>query len=722
MANKDKIKGLTVKIGADTSELSQALKKPNQEAASLQSKLNAVEQALKVDSSNIEILNQKFRLLEKSIGANQDKLDLLKKAQKEFVDSGKDIDSDEYIELQRLIATTTQKINKLKTSQDAVSVSLEKIGQGASEVNDVKNKVQALDNAMEDAEKSSNNLGDALKGAFLGAGIVEGIEGIYNAMSDTVDESKEYIKIMTSLETSSKAAGYTAEETTEAYNRLYGVLGDDQTTATTIANLQAIGLSQEYLIKMLDGAVGSWSRFGDSIPIDGLSESINESIRCAKITGNLADVINWCGESEDAFNEKLAKTTSDVERANLVLELFTKNGLIESADAWRENAKELVESNNATSTMQKATSKLSKTMLPFLSKMKNGTANALLGLSDLLDGSKEFDDFCDDIIDSFEDMLPDIVKKGKDIIDGLGEGIADAMPDLLENLLDVVQESGDFLLDQIPVFIDVGFNFLSNLVKGITDSLPVMIQKLPLIITTFSNVINQNFPKILAKGGELLLQLLSGILNAIPTLIENIPQIIQAIVSVITAYNWLNLGKTIITGLGNGIKNMVSWIREQAGNITTSLLNKFKSTSLYDVGSNLIKGLWNGINSVKDWILNKISGFTSSILNGIKGFFGIHSPSKVMADEVGKFLPAGIGEGITKNKELALSPLHKLQKEMSTSFNPDMTATINKSLTTYSTFVIETPVQLTLDGKVVYNNFIKRVTRANATQLTFQGG
>lgn len=718
---KDKLKGLTIEIGGDTSDLSDALKSPNKEASDLQSKLKAVEDALKLEPTNIDILDQKFRLLGKSIDANESKLELLKAAQKKFVDEGKDIDSNEYIELQKQIAQTTSKIEKLKNSQIDVANSFNKMDSAASSVNKVEKEVKQLEDAMDDAEQSSFSLGDALKGAFIGSGIVEGIEAIYGTISDTVEESKEYIKIMASLETSSKDAGYTAEETKDAYNSLYEVLGDDQSTATTVANLQAIGLSQENLMSLLNGTIGAWAKYGDSIPIDGLAEAVNETIKVGQVTGTFADVLNWAGVSEDEFNNKLANMSSETERANAVLDLFASQGLTESADAWRENAKELVESNNATAKMQKVTSKLSKVMLPFLSKMKGGFADSLLGITDLLDGSKSFDEFCDDIIDSFDDILPDIVKKGEDLLENLGEGISDSLPDLFSTLLDVVQSSGDYISDIAPELIDSGFKLLSNLVKGITDSLPVMIQKLPVIITTFANVINNNFPTILKKGADILWQLITGIIGAIPTLVANLPKIFEAFSSSLMAFNWLNLGKNIITFLGNGIKNMTSWIGSKASEIGTSILNKIKGINLYDIGSNLIKGLWNGINSVKNWILNKISGFTSSILKGIKDFFGIHSPSKVMADEVGKYLPAGIGEGILSNMDLALSPLEKLKREMTTSFDPNVSATVNKTLNANTTIVVESPIELNLDGKVIYANVVRRITHANSSQLAFQG-
>lgn len=295
------------------------------------------------------------------------------------------------------------------------------------------------------------------------------------------------------------------------------------------------------------------------------------------------------------------------------------------------------------------------------------------------------------LISSFLTQAPLLLSQGMTMVAQLSQGLVQGIPNLISSALTMIQTFATNLANQAPVIIQKGFEMLSNLVQGILNALPVMIQQLPQIITTFANIINDNFPTILMKGAELLLQFIKGILSAIPTLIANIPQIIQAIISVILAYNWLNLGKQIIQFFGNGISKMVSFVSSKAGGIFNTVVNALKNlpqtlmnlaknmiskfgksitnatgtvkgavkgvfnaiingfkslpSQMASIGTNLVKGLWNGIGNVKDWILGKIKGFGSSILNGIKSFFGIHSPSKVLADEVGKFMPMGIEVG-----------------------------------------------------------------------------
>ena len=764
---KSKIAGLTIEIGGDTTQLSKALKEPNSQASDLESKLKAVDQALKFDPENTEILEQKFRLLGQAIDTNERKLQMLKTAQEQFKASGKDIDSSEYIELQRQIALTTNKVDQLRKQRIDMMVD-------TSEVKEANNALDDMEKNMDDVEKSSSTFRDALKGAIVGSGIVEGIKGLTNSLLDMAEASKENIKIMSSLEVSSKLAGYSATETSETYNQLYGVLGDNQTAATTTANLQALGLEQDKLRQITEGAIGAWAKYGDSIPIDGLAESINETVKTATVTGNFADVLNWAGTNEDDFNAKLQKANSTSERANIVLQELTKQGLIKSADAWRENAGALVDANEAQAEFEQATSQLSQVVLPITSKIQSGLANMLKPLADLITGNISFEQFSTQmsnglmsIMTSITTLAPQFIQKGLEILTNISLGFAQGFPVFLSNVLTLIQNFGNYLTQNAPTIIQKGFEILSNLVQGIINALPVLISQVPQIITTFANVINDNFPIILMKGAELLWQLITGILSAIPDLIANIPQIIEAIVSSIMAFQWLNLGKNIMNFFGNGIKSMRGWIETQGKEIFNNVLkwlkdlpkkllnlgktmiqnfgNSIKNTTgtvggavkgvlnavinglkslpskMISIGKDLVRGIWNGIGDMTGWIIDKIGGFADSVVDSICSFFGIASPSKVMKKLVGKNIAAGIGVGIEDNENLALNPLRQLEKEMTSSFNPNVAASVTQALNYNGTITVESPIQVDLDGKPIYNNVVRRITKNQGNRMAFQG-
>lgn len=288
--------------------------------------------------------------------------------------------------------------------------------------------------------------------------------------------------------------------------------------------------------------------------------------------------------------------------------------------------------------------------------------------------------------------IPMLIELGAEMLTKLGDGIGNNLPALTNKALDALDGFADMLTKNLPTLLKAGISFITNLVKGIMNSLPVLIEKGPVIITKFANIINKNMPTILKAAVNIILTIVKGLIKAIPTLVKNIPKIITAFVAVWEAFNWLALGKKAITflkdgilkmvgavksagksvltgatdalkslpgklmefgkngikSLGSALSNGVSTVKTKAASILKGIVSTFKPDSLVSIGKDLIKGLWNGISDMSGWIADKINGFSKGVLKGIKKFFGIHSPSKVMRDEVGKQLVLGMAEGITE--------------------------------------------------------------------------
>lgn len=269
---------------------------------------------------------------------------------------------------EKAIQNKRNQLNQAKTSLNNYKKGLE----------EVEEKLKSGSARMQDYAKKLDNLGEKAKsaGEKMG-GVSTAAAGLAGAVAATVPATAEYRKIMASLESSSELAGYSAEETEQIYRSLYGVLADDQTAATTTANLQALGLSQEQLQNMLNGTIGAWAKYGDSIPIDGLAESINETAKTATVTGTFADVLNWAGTSEDAFNAKLANCRNESERANLIMQELANQGLMQAGRKWQENNANLVAGNQATADFQQATAELAETVAPIVTQITQIVAGLL---------------------------------------------------------------------------------------------------------------------------------------------------------------------------------------------------------------------------------------------------------------------------------------------------------------------------------------------------------
>jgi TP901 family phage tail tape measure protein len=204
-----------------------------------------------------------------------------------------------------------------------------------------------------------------------------------------------------------------------------------------------------------------------------------------------------------------------------------------------------------------------------------------------------------------------------EMINGLADGIAENIPTFLEQALPMVVQFTENLKNNAGTLIDAGLNLIIQLAQGIADSLPVLIENVPQIITNIADIINENAPKVLATGLTIIVTLARGLIQAIPTLISNIPKIIQAIVSVWTAFNWINLGKNIVTAIKNGIKDLPA----KAGEIIKSAVEKVKSIfsggGIGNVVSNIFSGIKNTISNAMAAVKSTVSG----ILAGIKNAF-----------------------------------------------------------------------------------------------------
>ena len=203
------------------------------------------------------------------------------------------------------------------------------------------------------------------------------------------------------------------------------------------------------------------------------------------------------------------------------------------------------------------------------------------------------------------DNLPIILKAGISILLALVNGIAQSLDELIPTIVDAVILMAETLIDNIDMLIDASILLILALADGLIEALPRLIEKVPVIIEKLFDAFVRSFPKIVKAGGELIGKLIVGLVGAQGTLLSKAGDIVLTIVK--------------------GISNVWNTIK--------------------DAGKNLVQGIWEGISGSIEWLKNKIKGWIGNVTDFIKKLFGIHSPSTVMRDEVGKYLAQGLGVG-----------------------------------------------------------------------------
>ena len=241
------------------------------------------------------------------------------------------------------------------------------------------------------------------------------------------------------------------------------------------------------------------------------------------------------------------------------------------------------------------------------------------------------------------------------ILDGT-LGIDEGINKLTETFLNGVMSMVNSLLENLPKFLEIGTNILLSLIQGITQALPDLIPIMVKVIMDMVNILLDNIDLIIECGIQLLVALTDGIMNALPELISRLPEIIIKIVSKLIELTpqLLSASLRIILTLAEGLIKFIPQLISKIPQIIKSMISAFGKgiKDFANIGKNLLNGLWEGIKNTKDWLLNKIKGFAKTITNGIKSFFGIHSPSKLFRNEIGKNLILGVGVAFEKDDDL----------------------------------------------------------------------
>lgn len=360
----------------------------NGELRNLKSEMTLVDATFKGQANTTEALAAKHKVLRGSVEQQRERVRALTQAVEDATQAYGDNDKRtdgyrqslnrakaELINLNRELEDNERYLDEARKSADGCAESIDEYGKAVKDASDA--------DPLSELKKLTEGFGN-LKGMLTGGAVVGGIKAVGDAIMSVVEDTAEYRKIMGTLEISSGRAGYIAQQTADIYRTLQGVLGDTQTAATTTANLQAIGLAQEDLITVTNAAIGAWATYGDSIPIDGLSESINETIQAGKVTGTFADVLNWAGTSEDDFNAKLEAANGTTERASIVLQELKSQGLDQAGKAWQDANEDVVALNKATERWDGAMAQLGETLTPAATAIKTFGADAILWLADAI--------------------------------------------------------------------------------------------------------------------------------------------------------------------------------------------------------------------------------------------------------------------------------------------------------------------------------------------------
>jgi len=272
------------------------------------------------------------------------------------------------------------------------------------------------------------------------------------------------------------------------------------------------------------------------------------------------------------------------------------------------------------------------------------------------------------MIGSLVNALPMLLDAGIQLVTGLIQGILTAIPQLIAMLPTIINAIVSFIVTGVPLLLDAAVQLFNGIIQAMPTIISQVVAVLPTLIDSIINAVLGSIPLIIDAGIKLITSLVQNLPAIISALVGAVPKIISSLLNAIFSNIPLLIGAGIklitalITNLPQIIGTIVGAIPQIIGGIVGAIIGAVPQ--LAKAGLQLIQGLWSGISNAAGWLMGKIGGFVNNVMGGIKSFFGIKSPSRRMEDEVGEWLPPGIGVGVEKNEDAALDPIADLNKKI----------------------------------------------------------
>lgn len=621
-----RIKGITVVIGGDTKGLDKALKDVDKSISSTQKALKDVNRLLKLDPKNTELLAQKQRLLKEAIEDTEKRLDSLKQADiqaKKQLDSG-DLGQDKYDALQREIIETERKLKNLNTEFKDLNIRSSSFADGLASVG---GKAQAAGQAIQPLSTAA--------------------AGLLTAMAATVPATQELRTDLSRLENNALNAGVAIDVVNDAFDTFVVISDEVDSSVEATSNLLQAGFTESNLEKAVKGLTAAYLTFPDTLKIESLADSLQETLATGNAVGQYAELLERLGVDLEVFEAGLAGISDEAERQNYALQILEEQGLYELYDSYMKNNEALMESKRATQEFQEALAGVAEVLTPIITKI---TEMATV------------------VINWFTQLDP-------------------AIQNIILVILALVAALGPMLslFGTIAVAVaGLGTGFLA-MAGTVAAVVAAVVAALVLLATNWEDVKNRiqmyidNVKQFMENLGQKTEEVFQWMITAISTAISNIVNFIVSFVN--TVGEWFEKMKsTIIEKVDSakekaveGFQNLIDGVKEKVSKITDTVKEGFQGaidflTSLPE------KALQWGIDFIQgfiDGIVSKIGGLISTvagIADQIASYLHFSRPDKGPLHYYEEWMPdmmEGLAKGITNNIPLIQKAVNDVSDVMS---------------------------------------------------------
>lgn len=497
---------------------------------------------------------------------------------------------------------------------------------GAEGGTHLRNMILSLSSPTKDAQQAMDELGLSL---YDSQGNMRELDDVFQELNEDMkgmtDEQKTQTIAAIFNETDIKAVNALLGTNKERWEEVYAAIDDSAGAAQQMADTQLDNLSGDITIfqSALEGAQIAIS--------DGLSPTLREFVQMG--------------------TEGLSKFTQGIKEGGV-------QGAAEAVGEWLANAITQLASMIPTiiqtgiQVVKGFISGMAQAMPQIIETAKGAISNFAQGITtNLPTVIAKARELITNFSSAVQNKLPQILAQGVAFVQNLVNGIVKGLPTFLGTAVQLITGFLNAVINALPQILNAGMQILTAVVNGIVESLPEIIEAAGEIITSLLDTILDNLPEIIEGGLQMLEAIVQGIMDNLPEIISAIIEVVAKIIATIAEHlpeilqAGIDILEMLITGLINTIPDLVAAIPQ----IIQSIKDSFSQYDWGAIGSNIIDGIKSGISSAAGRIADAAREAARKALDAAKDFLGIHSPSTVFRDQIGKYMALGMAEGFEDN-------------------------------------------------------------------------
>ena len=719
------------------------------------------QKALRGITDNLKVLNSEMKVVTSQYDKNDNSSQKLK-ATSEVLNKKIEEQKSKINVLKSALAQAEAETGKNSDTTKKWQVQL---NNAEAELNDLNKELKDQHGNLEKSGEKALKLGDIIKANLISEGIMTGIKGLGKAISSVgsafinvgkqaVQSYAQYEQLVggvdtlfgesskkvqeyanNAFKTSGMSANQYMETVTSFSASLISSLDGDTAKASEVANRAIIDMSDNANkmgtdISMIQNAYQGFAKQnytmldnlklgygGNKTEMERLIADASQMTEVQKELGitvaegdmsfaNIANAISVVQKNMGLMGTTALEASGTISGSTGSMQSAWQNLITGIAD---DNANfEVLVDNLVTSIVGKdGEGGFINNMLPRIQQALDGIVKMVVSLTDtLLPKAVEIGiNLITNLANSIKENLPALLESAKIILDTLINGILSVLPSLIPIALSILETLVRSILEALPMVLDAGIKAIVSLAEGINSMLPTLI---PLAIDAILNLVEtllDNIDLLVDAGISLIMGLADGLINALPSLIDRIPIIFDKLMKALSNnmpkiwQSGIQLMMKLADGIVKATPQMLATIPSIMGSYIRGIMNYV--ANMGEAGKNLIQGFVYGILDTGAWLWNQISGFFGGIVDKIKNFFGIHSPSKLFSDEIGKNLALGVGEGFSSTmSDVSADMQGAIPTEFDTGYN---TSSSSNSGSNYD-YMVNAFKEALKGVKVVMNN------------------